>query len=90
MAIDLRMRQEENMRDQLEKFARAQHEMQENEVRDDISDDKISYGTSYHPKMQFGYAAPPNYYYGQPGQAYQPHINGVNHSQGSQDKVSAQ
>ena len=70
MANQLKQKQQQAMRDNLEAYARAQHELQQAEVKSDISSDKVSMGTSYHKAPAYTYAPPPQYGYGY----YQPQM----------------
>lgn len=63
MNIQLKYKQDQAMRENLEAYARAQHELQQkDDVKSEISSDKISYGTTYH-QPTYAYAPPPNFTY---------------------------
>ena len=71
MNIQLKYKQDAAMRENMEAYARAQHELQQkDDVKSEISSDKISYGTTYH-QPTYAYAPPPNYnYQSQPAAQY--------------------
>ena len=48
MAIQLKYKQDKAVRDNLEAYAKAQYELQQQDVKSEVSSDRISYGTTYH------------------------------------------